>query len=108
MGDERESGVAVGVGADLDLLFAEIEALRALASDPDTAQDDARVYDFGIRWGALLSGRLQRLAYYHHQERLTPHEQARYEKLRAELHDVRPMAEQLGLARPTIPLEDRR
>ncbi|RCW45976.1 hypothetical protein DFQ14_102278 [Halopolyspora algeriensis] len=108
MTGERDNNGVVGVGADLDSLFAEVEALRELASDSDKARDSARVYDFGIRWGALLSGRLQRLAHYHHRGELTPHEQARYEKLRTELRDVQPLAERLGIARPTIPLEDRR
>ena len=50
---------------DLDMIFAETEALRELASDPDKAQDGARVYDFSIKWETLMSGRLKRLEHYH-------------------------------------------
>lgn len=106
MTDEPASSRVVGVDADLDLMFAQIRALRELTSDPDEAQDDDRVYDFSIQWGVLLSGRLQRLAHYHRRGELAPGEQARYDDLRAELRDALPLAERLGLPRPAVPLDD--
>jgi hypothetical protein len=93
-----------GVDADLDLMFAVVRALRELASDPDKAQDSARVYDFSIRWGTLLHGRLERLAYYHGRGELAPDEQERYQALRVELRDSLPLVERLGLARPSVAL----
>lgn len=57
--------VRPGVDADLGMIASEIEALRDLASDSGEAQDGARVYDFSIRWGILLSGRLKRLERYY-------------------------------------------
>jgi hypothetical protein len=98
--DEFGSSRVVGAEADLDLMFAQLKALRELASDPGTA----RVYDFSIRWGTLLSGRLERLAYYHSRGELALHEQARYESLRCQLREVLPLVERLGLASPTVPL----
>ncbi|HWR48195.1 MAG TPA: hypothetical protein VN327_11380 [Pseudonocardiaceae bacterium] len=93
-----------GVDADLDLMFAAVTALRELASDPDKAQDSARVYDFSIRWGTLLHGRLERLAYYHGRGELAPQEQERYQALRSELRLSLPLVERLGLARPRVAL----
>lgn len=106
MTDERAPRRVMGVDTDLALLFAQVRALRDLASDPRKAQDSDRIYDFGIRWGVLLSGRLQRLDHYHHRQELTPQEHERYATLRAELRDVVPLAERLGLPRPAVPLDD--
>lgn len=107
MSHESPSSRVVGVDADLDLAFAHVKALRELASDPGKAKDSALVYDFSIRWGTLLHGRLERLAYYHSQGRLAPGERARYDLLRDELRGVAPLAERLGLARPALVLDDR-
>lgn len=96
----------VGVDADLDLMFAQVKALRQLGSDAERSGPSARVYDFSIRWGTLLHGRLQRLVYYHRQGRLAPHEQERYELLRGELRDVLPLLERLRLAQPSVALDD--
>jgi hypothetical protein len=96
----------IGADADLDLMFKQVDALRELASRPEQAQDSARVYDFSIRWGTLLHGRLERLAYYYGRGELAPEEQARYESLRGELQRAMPMIERLGLARPSMALDD--
>lgn len=94
----------VGVTADLDMLFGEVEALRELARDPQASADPVRVYDFSIRWGTLLAGRLPRLEHYYRHGGLTPGERARYETLRAALREALPAMERLGVARPAIPL----
>lgn len=96
----------VGVAADIDLIRGQIAALRDLASDPDKAADSARVYDFSIRWGAVLSGRLERLEHYHRRGELSPDDEARYAELRGQLRDILPLAERLDVGRPTVPLED--
>jgi len=101
--EEAASKGAPGVDADLDLMIAAVRALRELASDPDKAPDGARVYDFSIRWGTLLHGRLERLAYYHGRGELTPQQQERYQELCAQLRHSLPLVERLGLARPGLP-----
>lgn len=84
---------------DLDLLGEQIAALRELAEDPD----EDRVYDFSIRWGALVAGRLQRLDYYYRRaEELTAAERKQYEMLVGELRDVAPLLDRLHLAQPKI------
>lgn len=104
--DDKPRNRVVGVDNDLDLIFAQVQALHELASDPDKAQDSARVYDFSIRWGTLLHGRLERLAYYHGRAQLAPDEQQRYATLRSELRAALPLVERLGLARPSVALDD--
>lgn len=95
-----------GVDADLGLIASEIEALRDLASDSGKVQDEDRVYDFSIRWGVLLSGRLKRLEYYYRAGELTGDQRSRYRELRRDLKDAMPQIERLGLGRPRVPLED--
>lgn len=95
-----------GLDNDLDLLFAQVQALRELASDPEKAQESAAVYSFSIPWGTMLSGRLERLAYYHSRGELAPDERARYDSLRAELREALPLVERLSLARPSVPLSE--
>jgi hypothetical protein len=101
--EEPAKGHVPGVDADLDLMIAVVKALRDLTSDPDKAQDSARVYDFSIRWGTLLHGRLERLAYYHGRGELTPQQQERYQALCTQLRHSLPLIERLGLARPGLP-----
>lgn len=106
MTDESASNRVVGAAHDIDLLFDQVNALRELASDPERTGDSARVYAFSIRWGTMLAGRLERLAYYHARDELARDDQVRYDALRAELRDALPLIERLGLARPAVPLDD--
>ncbi|MFE5598232.1 hypothetical protein ACFQ8O_03430 [Streptomyces coelicoflavus] len=97
-----EPGTAPGTAADLDLLCDQVERLRELAGDPEQAGDADRVYDFGIRWGAFLHGRLLRLVRYERRGALTAAERDRFADLCAQLRDVAPLAERLGLAVPPL------
>jgi hypothetical protein len=96
----------VGVDADLDVLFAQLQALRELAGASDQAQDRARVYDFSIRWGTFVHGRLERLAYYQHRGELAAEQQARYAQLCTQLRQALPLIDRLDLARPDGVLVD--
>ena len=91
-----------GIDRDLGMISAALEELHGLASDEQKAQDSARIYDFSIRWGVMLSGRLERLEHYHRSGKLTQDQERRYRELEQELRDAAPRAERLGIARPTI------
>lgn len=106
MSEKSGNARVVGVDADIGMVTAGIQALRDLVSDPEKARDSARVYDFSIRWGVLLSGRLKRLEHYYREGELSEEEEARYRDLRRELGDAMPLVERLGIGRPDIPLED--
>lgn len=86
------------------MISEAVEALRDLASDPD--RDGSRVYDFSIRWGVLMSGRLKRLEHYYRAGQLTGEQERRYRGLRRELKDATPRIERLGISRPAVPLDD--
>jgi hypothetical protein len=92
-----------GIHRDIGMISAALEELRQLASDQQKAQDSAKIYDFSIRWGVLVSGRLERLEHYHRSGELTQDQERRYRELEQELRDAAPHAERLGIARPTIP-----
>jgi hypothetical protein len=102
LSDNDSGNAVVGADDDLDQLFAQIEALRELAGDPRASSDPARVYDFSIRWGALISGRLPRLAYYSGRGELSPAQQERFGALCEELLSALPAVDRLGLARPRL------
>jgi hypothetical protein len=91
-----------GIDRDMDMIFAALEELNSLASDEQQAQDDARIYDFSIRWGVLLSGRLLRLEHYHRAEELSRDQKRRYRELEGELGEAAPLAERLGIAQPNV------
>ncbi len=95
-----------GIERDLAMVLAGTEALRELASDSRKAQDRSRIYDFNVKWGVLMSGRLMRLEHYYRAQDLTEDQERRYRELRRELKDAMPLVERLRISRPTVPLED--
>ena len=99
---EPNAGLS-GIDRDLGMVSAALEELHGLASDEQKAQDSARIYDFSIRWGVMLSGRLERLEHYHRSGELTQDQERRYRELSEELRDAAPQAKRLGIARPAIP-----
>lgn len=93
-----------GFDRDVDLLFAYIEELRELAADPDL--DDRKIYAFKIRWGAMLAGRLQRLAIYSADGKLSIGERMRYQQLRSGLREALPLIDRLRLGPVGVPLDE--
>jgi len=91
----------VGVDTDLDMLCDQVAALHELARSQKKKRDDDRVYAFSIRWGAMMFGRLERLEHYSCEGAMTALEQERYDSLVAELRELLPVMDELGVARPT-------
>jgi hypothetical protein len=91
-----------GIDRDIEMISAALEELRQLASGRKNAQDDAKIYDFSIRWGVLLSGRLERLEHYNRAGDLNQDQERRYRELRRELDEAAPQAERLDIARPNV------
>jgi hypothetical protein len=91
-----------GIEEDLEVLFAQIRALHQLPSEPPAGD----VYDFSVRWGTMLSGRLERLGHYAERSRLTAEQAQLYAKLRGQLREALPVIERLGLMSPRVRLAD--
>lgn len=94
----------IGADADLDELFAQIDALRVLADGTQREPGRDEIYDFSIRWGTLISGRLPRLAYYNNRGELSPLQEQRFRTLCDELRSVRSLVDRLGIVQPRIAL----
>ncbi|MCA3747986.1 MAG: hypothetical protein IN808_02470 [Rubrobacter sp.] len=96
-----------GIARDIELVAAAVRELRELAADPRRSRSGDAIYDFSIRWGTLLMGRLQRVEHYHRRGELGPEDEKGYARLKRELREALPLADRLGLGRPPIPLEER-
>ncbi|OBG41718.1 hypothetical protein A5672_12420 [Mycobacterium alsense] len=93
MGDQM-----IGVDDDVELLTEQIEALRELGRLDDVSE--SQVYDFSIRWGAALSGRLRRLVHYSRVGALDEAAESRFQSLCAELRSVSDLIERFDIASP--------
>lgn len=95
-----EDRAPVTIDADVELLADQIQALEALGrNDP---VDEGEIYDFSVRWGAALAGRLPRLLHYSSLGLLADADRHRFESLCADLRRVSDLAERLGLPRPLL------
>lgn len=88
----------IGIDEDIELLAEQIAALKELARRDDVP--DGQLYDFGIRWGAALAGRLRRLVHYSCLGVLDADGERRFQSLCDELRSVSDLIERFGLARP--------
>lgn len=96
------SEAPTGIDTDIALLAEQVQALRALGRRHRSA-DDGEVYDFSIRWGAALAGRLPRLVHYSSAGLLDEADEHRFVSLCQELRATSDTAERLGLPRPVLP-----
>lgn len=103
MAGSEKAGVR-GVFDDIGRILEQVEALRELAADDD-ALEGAQVYDFNVRWGALLAGRLERLRHYFRRGELTGEQREHYLNMEDQLRQVVPLAERIDVSRPTAPPE---
>lgn len=88
----------IGVDDDLELLAELVAALKELARHGDVPA--GRAYDFGIRWGAALAGRLRRLVHYSCLGALDEPHERRFQSLCDDLRSVSDLIERFDLARP--------
>ncbi|WP_082969832.1 hypothetical protein [Mycobacterium sp. E3305] len=95
-----EGRAPVTIDTDVELLAAQIQALEALGRKD--LVEDGEVYDFSVRWGAVLAGRLPRLVHYSSLGLLDDADRHRFESLCADLRRVSESAERLGLPRPVL------
>lgn len=98
----------IDVDEDLELLNEQLRALRALGARNDDDDDDdddepvteGRRYDFSIRWGTAMAGRLRRLAHYSALGKLDSDDERRFAMLCAELRSLSDLIDRFGLAQP--------
>lgn len=91
---------AIGVDDDFELIDEQIQALKQLG-DKDELVDGER-YDFSIRWGAALAGRLRRLVHYSAQGILSEAEERRFQSLCEELRNLTELIDRFDLTHPVF------
>lgn len=90
----------IGIDDDFELLDEQIEALKKLGQKEKLAEGES--YDFSIRWGAALAGRLRRLVHYSAQGVLSEAEERRFQALCDELRGLSDLIDRFDLAHPVF------
>lgn len=93
--------MTISVDDDVALLTEQVEELKRLGIDGPAG--DGEVYDFSIRWGTALAGRLPRLIHYYRLGALSNTDAHRVRTLWDELRAVSALAAGYGLACPALP-----
>lgn len=94
---------AVDVDNDLELITGQINALKELAkTDDDGPITEVQRYDFAIRWGTVLAGRLRRVVHYASLGRLDNADVRRFHALCDELRALSHLIDRFRLARPNF------
>ncbi|OBH00375.1 MULTISPECIES: hypothetical protein [unclassified Mycobacterium] len=92
---------AIDIDNDVELITEQIKALRELAKQDDAeAISEGQRYDFSIRWGTVLAGRLRRLVHYSSLGRLDEADERRFRALRDELRTLSHLIDRFRLAAP--------
>jgi hypothetical protein len=90
---------AVDIDNDVELITEQIKALKELAQADDEAPiTEGRRYDFSIRWGTVLAGRLRRLVHNSSLGRLSDADVRRFHALCDELRTLSHLIDRFRLA----------
>ncbi|WP_375486004.1 hypothetical protein [uncultured Mycobacterium sp.] len=95
-----QSRAPIGVDDDFELINEQIQALKQLGAKDELA--DGERYDFSIRWGAALAGRLRRLVHYSAQGMLSEADERRFQSLCDELRGLSDLIDRFDLAHPVF------
>ncbi|OBK44597.1 hypothetical protein [Mycobacterium sp. 1081908.1] len=99
----RAAAEAVSIDGDVELITGQIRALKDLATQDDEEPiSEGQRYDFSIRWGTVLAGRLRRLVHYSSLGRLTDTDERTFDALRHELRSLSHLIERFRLAQPNF------
>ena len=98
---QNPTRTAVEIDDDVELITGQIKALKQLASQDDQeAISEGQRYDFSIRWGTVLAGRLRRLVHYSSLGRLDDGDERRFRALCDELRTLSHLIDRFRLAHP--------
>jgi hypothetical protein len=93
-----ESQTPIGSDDDFELISEQIQALEQLAQKDSVSEEER--YDFSIRWGTALAGRLRRLVHYSSLRMLGEADERRFQSLCAELRGLSEVIDRFELAHP--------
>lgn len=90
----------VSIDDDVEWLTEQITTLKQLGARTDVSA--AESYDFSIRWGTALAGRLRRLVHYSSLGELDEADEWRFRSLCDELHSLSGLIDRFELAQPVL------
>ncbi|MGE2814453.1 hypothetical protein ACQI5H_04805 [Mycobacterium heidelbergense] len=100
---QNPTRTAVEIDDDVELITGQIKALKELGKkDDEEAISEGQRYDFSIRWGTVLAGRLRRLVHYSSLGRLDHADERRFQALCDELRALSHLIDRFRLAQPNF------
>ena len=101
MAADREKDLApITIDDDVEWLTEQIQALKQLGRKDEVSEGEK--YDFSIRWGTALAGRLPRLVHYSSRGLLDEADEGRFQALCDELRGLSDLINRIGLAQPVF------
>lgn len=91
---------AITIDDDVEWLTEQIAALKQLGQKDEVTEGEK--YDFSIRWGTALAGRLPRLVHYSSRGLLDEADERRFQALCDEMRGLADMIDRLGLVQPVL------
>ena len=98
--DMEDNSAPITIDDDVEWLTEQIQALRQLGQKDEVS--DGEKYDFSIRWGTALAGRLPRLVHYSSRGLLDEADERRFQALCDELRGLSGLIDGIGLAQPVF------
>ena len=98
--DMDDNPAPISIDDDVEWLTEQIQALRQLGQKDEVT--DGEKYDFSIRWGTALAGRLPRLVHYSSRGLLDEADERRFQALCDELRELSDLIDRIGLAQPVF------
>jgi hypothetical protein len=97
--DTAVDAVDIDIDNDVKLIAEQIKALKELAQEDDEEPiSEGQRYDFSVRWGTVLAGRLRRLVHYGSLDRLSDADVRRFRALCDELRTLSHLIDRFRLA----------
>ena len=91
---------AITIDDDVEWLTEQIAALKQLGQKDQVT--DGEKYDFSIRWGTALAGRLPRLVHYSSRGLLDEADERRFQALCDEMRGLADLIDRIGLVQPVF------
>lgn len=91
---------AITIDDDVEWLTEQIAALKQLGQKDEVTEGEK--YDFSIRWGTALAGRLPRLVHYSSRGLLDEADERRFQALCDEMRGLADMIDRIGLVQPVL------
>jgi hypothetical protein len=100
---QNDTRAAIDIDDDVELITEQIKALKELGKEDDEAPiSEGQRYDFSIRWGTVLAGRLRRLVHYSSLGMLRDADERRFHALCDELRALSHLIDRFRLAHPAF------